>query len=80
MTATRSTACPNCESRDQYQSVKEVGAGGGHAPNYLPDLGRWYKAARFTVVVCKACGLTRFFASEEARSKLSDSDTWTRVG
>jgi predicted nucleic-acid-binding Zn-ribbon protein len=75
------TPCPNCQSNDQYRS-KEVGAGGGHAPNYLPGLGKWYTAAKFTVVVCRSCGLTRFFASEEARANLADADepTWTRVG
>jgi len=75
------TPCPNCESHDQYRS-KQVGAGGGHAPNYLPGLGKWYAAAKFTVVVCRACGLTRFFASEEARANLADTDppTWTRLG
>ena len=74
------TPCPNCQSNDQYRS-KEVGAGGGHAPNYLPGLGKWYAAAKFTVVVCRSCGLTRFFASEEARANLADADppTWTRV-
>lgn len=74
------TPCPNCESNDQYRS-KEVGAGGGHAPNYLPGLGRWYAAAKFTVIVCKACGLTRFFASPEALDRLSDVDeaVWTRI-
>jgi predicted nucleic-acid-binding Zn-ribbon protein len=75
------TPCPNCESHDQYRS-KEVGAGGGHAPNYLPGLGKWYAAAKFTVVVCRSCGLTRFFASEEARANLTDTEppTWTRIG
>jgi predicted nucleic-acid-binding Zn-ribbon protein len=74
------TPCPNCQSHDQYRS-KEVGAGGGHAPNYLPGLGRWYAAAKLTVVVCRSCGLTRFFASQEALDRLSDVDeaVWTRI-
>jgi predicted nucleic-acid-binding Zn-ribbon protein len=74
------TPCPNCESHDQYRS-KEVAAGSGHAPNYLPGLGRWYATAKFNVVVCRSCGLTRFFASEEARANLADAaeGTWTRI-
>ena len=74
------TPCPNCESNGQYQS-KQISSGGGHAPTYLPGLGRWYAAAKFTIVVCSSCGLTRFFASEEACAKLADADegTWTRV-
>jgi predicted nucleic-acid-binding Zn-ribbon protein len=71
--------CPHCESTEQYAS-KKVGAGGGDGPNYLPGLGKWYAAAKFTVVVCKRCGFTRFFASEEARAKLADAgETWARV-
>ena len=71
--------CPNCDSTEQYQSKKEVSAGGGYAPNHLPSLGKWHRAANFTVVVCKRCGLTRFFASTEARDKLGETDAWTRV-
>jgi predicted nucleic-acid-binding Zn-ribbon protein len=70
--------CPNCESDELYQS-KEVSAGGGHAPNYLPGLGKWYATAKFTLVVCKRCGLTRFFASSAAREKLDEARGWTRA-
>ncbi len=73
-----SKPCPNCGSNDLFSS-KPVSAGGGHAPNYLPDLGKWYKAEKFVVIVCQSCGLTRFFASEEARGRLSGSEKWSRV-
>ena len=71
-------ACPNCNSRNQYES-QEVSAGGGHAPNFLPGLGRWYGAAKFKIVLCQDCGLTRFFASREAVEKVSASGKWSRV-
>ena len=71
--------CPHCESTEQYQTQKPVSAGGGYAPNYLPDLGTWRGAEKFTVVLCRRCGLTRLFASEEARQKLGASDKWKRV-
>jgi predicted nucleic-acid-binding Zn-ribbon protein len=77
--AMKVSPCPNCESAEQYQSKKTVSAGGGYAPNYLPDLGRWHTAAKFTVVVCKRCGLTRWFATEEALQKLGESERWERV-
>lgn len=72
--------CPNCDSTELYRS-KEVKSGGGHAPNYLPGLGHWYAAANFTVVVCRSCGLTRFFAAQEALDKLSDAreGVWSRA-
>jgi len=73
------TRCPNCESGDQYRSIKPVSAGGGHAPNFLPGLGSLFRAARFEIVVCRECGLTRWFASEEARRTLSESKRWKRA-
>ena len=72
------SACPNCGSKNQYRS-KEVSAGGGHAPNYLPGLGSFWKAEMFTLVVCSDCGSTRFFARAEAAAKVKASAKWTRV-
>jgi predicted nucleic-acid-binding Zn-ribbon protein len=67
--------CPNCGGRALYRS-DEVSAGGGHAPNYLPDLGTFWASGRFTLVICKDCGLTRFFAQPQALAKLSESKKW----
>jgi DNA-directed RNA polymerase subunit RPC12/RpoP len=71
--------CPNCQSRNLYKTKTPVGAGGGHAPNYLPGLGKWYRAGRWDVVVCRDCGLTRFFTGEEERSHLDNSSKWERL-
>ena len=68
--------CRHCGSNEIYKSKLEVSAGGGHAPNLLPGLGKWYAAAKFRLVVCRDCGLTQFFASEEARAKLPESERW----
>ncbi len=70
--------CPNCGGTTLYRA-ESIGAGGGHAPNYLPGLGGFLKAARFDVVVCRACGLTRWFARPEARQRLTDASKWKRV-
>ena len=67
--------CPNCGGSSQYRGP-EAGSGGGHAPNYLPGLGSFWRSARFSLVVCRDCGLTRFFASPEARQKLKESSRW----
>lgn len=74
----RITPCPNCGSENLYRS-KPVSAGGGHAPNYLPGLGGFLSAEKFRIVVCKACGLTRFFASAAAMQKVSDAKQWERA-
>ncbi len=72
------TPCPNCGGRTLYRS-REVSSGGGYAPNYLPGLGGFCKTGRFTLVVCRDCGLTRFFASPPSRAKLKDSNKWQVV-
>lgn len=69
------SACPNCGGHTLYQGP-ETSAGGGHAPNYLPGLGKFLFTARFRLVVCRDCGLTRFFAQPEARAKLKESGKW----
>jgi len=67
--------CPNCGSRALYKSGN-VSAGGGHAPNYLPGLGSFWNSEQFYLVICRDCGLTRFFARPEARAKISESNKW----
>ena len=71
--------CPNCGQRNLYKTKSVVSAGGGHAPNFLPGLGGFLRTARFTIVLCRACGLTRFFAEPEALEKLTESSKWEQV-
>jgi predicted nucleic-acid-binding Zn-ribbon protein len=70
--------CPNCQGRTLYRS-REISSGGGHGPDFLPGLGRFVFSAKFVLVVCRDCGLTRFFAQPEARTKLKESGKWTSV-
>jgi len=72
------TACPNCGGGNLFRS-QEISAGGGYAPNYLSGLGGFFGAEKFTLVVCRDCGLTRFFARPQARAKLQEAKKWQRV-
>jgi len=72
---TGDSSCPGCGGRTLYRGP-ETSSGGGHAPNYLAGLGRFWRSARFTLLVCRDCGLTRFYASPEARAKLKESSRW----
>lgn len=72
---TDASPCPNCGGRTLYEGPP-TSSGGGHAPNYLPGLGSFLRAAKFTLVVCRDCGLARFFAAREARQKLKESGKW----
>ena len=74
------SACSNCSSKRLFRFKKPVGSGGGYAPDYLPALGEsLFKGGRFEVVVCQDCGLTRLFASQASRDKLSASEKWERI-
>jgi len=74
----RMSPCPNCGGSNIYKS-QPVSAGGGYAPNFLPGLGSIFCAEKFHLVLCRDCGLTRFFARQEATAKLSESNKWERV-
>ena len=71
--------CPDCGSKQIFIAVKPVGAGGGYAPYYLPGLGTFWHPANFEIVLCGDCGLTRFYATPDALSKLPSSDKWRRL-
>ena len=73
-----STNCPECGHKNLYSS-REISAGGGYAPNYLPGLGSFLASAKLTVVVCKDCGFTRFFASKTALGKISELNQWHKI-
>jgi predicted nucleic-acid-binding Zn-ribbon protein len=71
--------CPNCSGSNLYRSKRAISSGGGYAPNYLPGLGGFFIAGRFQLVVCRDCGLTRFFANRDAIERLADSPRWERA-
>jgi predicted nucleic-acid-binding Zn-ribbon protein len=70
--------CSNCGGRTLYRGP-ETSSGGGQAPTYLAGLGGFVRSAKFTLVVCRDCGLTRFFASPDARAKLRESSKWKQI-
>jgi len=73
-----SSTCPECGKSNLFRSA-QVSSGGGHAPNYLPGLGTFWGSAKFQLVVCRDCGLTRYYAAKEALAKLPESTKWTRL-
>lgn len=66
--------CPECEGITLY--TRTVASGTGHGPVLLPGLGGFLQYARLEVVLCTRCGLTRFYAQEEAREKVARARGW----
>lgn len=71
-------SCPNCNGNDIYINKKGV-SGGGYAANYLPGLGGFMYHAKLHPVICRDCGLARFFVEEDALSKLENSSKWEKL-
>ena len=69
--------CPDCGGGALYERTVE--AGGSHGPYLLQGLGAFMSFARFQVVICGSCGLTRLFADEDATAKLPRSHDWMWV-
>jgi predicted nucleic-acid-binding Zn-ribbon protein len=68
--------CSNCGSSDLRSTATD--AIGSVAENLLPGASGLFRPAKFDVVVCCNCGLTRLFAHREAIDKLANSALWER--
>ncbi len=69
--------CPECGGATYVHT--STSAGGVHGPYFLPGLGGFLSMARFKVVVCGDCGLTRFYAEPNAVAKLPRARRWARL-
>jgi len=65
--------CPNCGSKNLFKS-DAVSAG-----VFLPQLGGTFGTEKFHVVLCGNCGLTRFFARQEALRRVADAKKWQPI-
>ncbi len=74
---TISRKCPECDGQTLFTTI--VASGGQHGPALLPGLGGFLHYAKFRLVVCQACGLTRFYAEPEALKKISEASQWQRM-
>ncbi len=69
--------CPECDGQTLHTTT--TSSGGPYGPFLLPSLGGFLHPAKFRVVVCHDCGLTRFYAEPEALKKLPEVSKWQRV-
>lgn len=69
--------CPECDGQKLFTAT--TSSGGQHGPALLPGLGGFLHYAKFRVVVCQTCGLTRFYAEPEALEKLPAASQWQRM-
>ena len=70
--------CPNCRSDAVYAYKDTVPFTGEHL-SFLPGLGTVFAAAHVTPVLCADCGLARYFATDEAREKVTSHSGWEKL-
>lgn len=70
------SACPECGSRDLH-SHGGIAARGGYGPDLLPGLGTLFNSAKMRAVVCKGCGLVRFYATGDALKRVNRDNGWS---
>ena len=75
--STRPT-CPECKG-EHLRRTRGVGTRGGHGPDLLPGLHGFWRSAKVDVVLCTDCGLVRYYADLETRTKAKQSKRWTGV-
>ncbi len=83
---TETTKCPECGAGSLFATTTKANGTGAYGPHYLGGLGTpvlhgliQLDQAKFQVVVCAECGLTRFYADAESRAKLPKTDNWQRI-
>jgi len=57
----------------------DVNVRGGNGPDLLPGTSSRFTSARMKTVVCKDCGLTRFYAEQETLAKVNTDRGWQRL-
>ena len=55
--------CGECGGKNIRTTT--VPAGGGYAPDLLPDTHPWWKSSKLEVFVCTDCGLFQYFVPKD---------------
>ena len=72
-----SKQCPECESTHLYVHG-DISARGGYGPDLLPGASGVFASAKMRSVVCRDCGLVRFYASDEALARITPANGWRK--
>lgn len=70
--------CPDCGSSDLH-SHGGIPARGGYGPDLLPGLSRMFTSARMRAVVCRQCGLVRFYVAGEDLKRVNRENGWSAL-
>ncbi len=71
-------SCPECGSNDLL-THSDISARGGYGPDLLPGSSGLFTSPKLRAVVCKDCGLIRYYAAKETLQKLIEKGQWNRL-
>ena len=74
---TRPQACPDCGST-QLLTHGDLAARGGYGPDLLPGAGTLFTPPKLRAVVCRDCGLLRYFVQRETLERMTTENGWRR--
>jgi predicted nucleic-acid-binding Zn-ribbon protein len=78
MSGSNMKECPECGSGELYVHGGIL-ARGGYGPDLLPGTSKLLSPAQLKCVVCKSCGLVRYYAGQEALARVGTQTGWHRA-
>lgn len=76
--ASPQTICPECHGDNLY-THGGISARGGYGPDLLPGAGGIFASAKMRSIVCRDCGLIRFYAGNEALERITPENGWRKT-
>ena len=70
--------CPECEGTNLF-TRNGISARGGYGPDLLPGASSLFTSPKMMAIVCKDCGLIRYFATGETLAKIGADRGWQRL-
>jgi rubredoxin len=72
------TICPECQGDNLY-AHGGINARGGYGPDLLPGTSGVFSSAKMQTIVCRDCGLIRFYATRETLARITPDNGWWKT-
>jgi hypothetical protein len=75
---TPTPTCPECGGQ-HLMTRGGITATGGYGPDLLPGTSRMLSWPTLRAVVCKDCGLLRYYVQPETLARVTEANGWRRA-
>ena len=73
-----SKSCPECQGTN-LMTHGGISARGGYGPDLLPGTGGIFTSPKLRAVVCKDCGLLRYFVGHDTLQQVNTDNGWYQL-